>query len=319
MAHTNSYPNDWIELHNTTGSTINIAGWFLSDDDNNFKKYEIQVSDPRASIPAGGYVIFTQDYDFGYAGDPGSDVQFAYSELGETAYLCSGSGGELAGGFCTKEDFKASEDGVSFGRYTKSAAADYDVDFVSMASATYGLANSTAKVGPVVITEIMYHPADNSYAEYIEIKNTSGTTVALDDWLLVDETGGIEYYIPSGTSLAAGGYLLLTKNVAALSEEFSPAGVTILEWLEGRLSNAGEKVELQKPGTAEPSGYVPYIRVDRVNYSDGSHGGNFRELGYIDPWPTAADGGGQSLDRVAEGGYGNDVSNWAAAGATPGY
>ncbi|MHC5061355.1 MAG: lamin tail domain-containing protein [Planctomycetota bacterium] len=301
-----------------SGSTINIAGWFLSDDDNDLKKYEIQAGDPRASVPGGGYVVFNQDDDFGNASDPGSDVQFAYSELGETAYLCSGSGGELAGGFCTKEDFKASEDGVSFGRYTKSASAGYDVDFVSMASASSSTANGSPKVGPIVITEIMYHPAGNNYAEYVEINNISGGTVILDDWLLIDETGGIEYYIPSGTSLAAGGYLLLTKNVAALSEEFSPAGVTILEWLEGRLSNAGEKVELQKPGTAEPSGYVPYIRVDRVNYSDGSHGGNFRELNYNDPWPTTADGAGQALDRVTDGNYGNDVANWTAATPTPG-
>jgi hypothetical protein len=320
MTHTNSYPNDWIELHNTTGSTIDITGWFLSDDPDNFKKYEIGVSG-SVTIPPNGYVVFTQDDDFGDAGDPGSDVQFAFSELGETAYLCSGSSGELEGGFCTKEDFKASEDGVSFGRYTKSAAAGYDVDFVSMTAATQGNPNTdtTPKVGPIVITEIMYHPASNNYAEYVEIKNISGTTIPLDDWLLTDETGGIEYYIPSGTTLGAGQYLLLTKNEVALNEEFSPAAVTILEWCEGRLSNAGEKIQISKPGTPEPSGFVPYIRVDRVNYSDGSHGENFRELGYNDPWPTSPDGTGDSLDRVTDGNYGNDVANWQAlATPTPG-
>ena len=325
MAHTNSSPNDWIELHNTSGSTINIAGWFLSDDDNDFKKYEIQAGDPRASIPPGGYVVFTQDDDFGNAGDLGSKVQFGYSELGETAYLCSGSGGELAGGFCTKEDFKASEDGVSFGRYTKSAAAGYDVDFVSMDAPTRDAANtgSSPKVGPVVISEIMYHPAGNDYAEYVEIKNISGGTVTLDDWLLIDETGGIEYYIPPGTNLTAGSYLLLTKNDVALNEEFSPASVTTLEWLEGRLSNGGEKIELQKPGTPEPDGFVPYIRVDRVNYSDGLHGENFRELDYIDPWPESADGDslgglGHSLHRSSLTSYGNDVANWTAGTPSPG-
>jgi hypothetical protein len=318
MAHTNSYPNDWIELHNTTAGSINITGWFLSDDPDNFKKYEIQSGDPRANIPPGGYVVFTQDDDFGNASDPGSDVQFAFSELGETAYLCSGSGSNLAGGFCTKEDFKASEDGISFGRYTKSAAAGLDVDFVSMASATSGSANGSPKVGPVVITEIMYHPSNNNYAEYVELKNISGTTVALDNWLLIDETGGIEYYIPTGTSLTAGSYLLLTKNEVALNQEFGSPAATILEWVEGRLSNAGEKLELQKPGTPEPSGYVPYIRVDRVNYSDGSHGENFRELGYNDPWPTTPDGTGQALDRITDGNYGNDVANWQASAPTPG-
>jgi hypothetical protein len=62
---------------------------------------------------------------------------------------------------------------------------------------------------------------------------------------------------------------------------------------------------------------VPYIRVDRVNYSDGSHGENFRELGYNDPWPTAPDGTGHSLHRVIDGNYGNDVANWTTAAPTP--
>jgi hypothetical protein len=326
MAHTNSYPNDWIELHNTTGDSINIAGWFLSDDPDNFKKYEIQSGDPRASVPAGGYVVFTQDDDFGSASDPGSDVQFAFSELGETAYLCSGLGGQLAGGFCTKEDFKASEDGVSFGRYTKSAAAGYNVDFVSMASATSGFANAGPKVGPVVITEIMYHPGStdpchrtNPYAEYVELKNISGTTISLDNWLLTDEDEGIEYYLPADTSLADGEYLLLVKNEIAFSEEFTPAGgVTILQWVEGQLSNDGEKIQISRPGTPEPDGFIPYIRVDRVNYSDGSHGANFGELAYNDPWPTAPDGTGQALDRITDGNYGNDVANWTAASPSPG-
>jgi hypothetical protein len=164
----------------------------------------------------------------------------------------------------------------------------------------------------------MYHPASNNYAEYVEIKNISGTTVILDDWLLTDESGGIEYYIPPGTNLTAGSYLLLTKNDVALNEEFGSVGVTVLEWLEGRLSNGGEKIEIQKPGTPEPGGFVPYIRVDRVNYSDGLHGENFRELGYTDPWPTSPDGGGQSLERATDGNYGNDVANWTAASPSPG-
>ncbi len=319
MTHTNSSPQDWIELHNTTGSTIDITGWFLSDDNDNFKRYQIGVSAP-VTIDPNGYVVFTQNDHFGNYLDPGSDVQFGLSELGETVYLCSGSGGVLTGGFCAKEDFKASEDEVSFGRYTKSAAAGYDVDFVSMASASSGGANGSPKVGPVVITEIMYHPPDpNSYAEYVEIKNISGTTVSLEDWRLTDESGGIEYYIPSGTSLTNGSYLLLVKNEVAFNEVFTPAGgVTILEWVEGRLNNAGEKIQISKPGTPEPSGFVPYIRVDRVNYSDGSHGENFRELNYNDPWPMAPDGTGQALERITDGNYGNDVANWQAAAHSPG-
>ncbi|UCH21336.1 MAG: lamin tail domain-containing protein, partial [Deltaproteobacteria bacterium] len=44
LAHSDTEIYDWIELHNTTGSTINIGGWYLSDNDTDeasLKKYEI--------------------------------------------------------------------------------------------------------------------------------------------------------------------------------------------------------------------------------------------------------------------------------------
>ncbi|UCF42461.1 MAG: lamin tail domain-containing protein [Planctomycetota bacterium] len=317
---------DWIELYNTTDSNISIAGWFLSDDRDNLKKYEIQGSDPRATVDANGYVVFNAEDDFRDSNDPGSNFQFGLSELGEAVYLSSGSGGNLTGGYSIREDFKAAENDVTFGRYTKSAATANDVDFVAMASATKGYANSGPDVGPVVVSEIMYHPATNGYAEYVELRNTTGSTVPLYDvsnpnntWLFTDEDGGIEYYLPLGRSIPANGYMLLVKHSVAFNAEFTPAGgIEILEWASGRLSNAGEKVELLKPGDPEPdTGFVPYIRVDRVNYSDGGHPENFHELG-ADPWPTDADGGGKSLTRINTSLYGNDVANWDANTPTPG-
>ena len=62
-----------------------------------------------------------------------------------------------------------------------------------------------------------------------------------------------------------------------------------------------------------------YIRIDRVDYSDGSHGSGFP--GDVDPWPSEPDGGngdGSSLSRKVPGDYGNDVANWQAASDTAG-
>ena len=66
------------------------------------------------------------------------------------------------------------------------------------------------------------------------------------------------------------------------------------------------------PGILEPDGTVPYIRVEQGNYSDGEH-----PVG-VDPWPGSADGGGDSLHRLVDGDYGNDVANWYADPPTPG-
>jgi hypothetical protein len=82
----------------------------------------------------------------------------------------------------------------------------------------------------------------------------------------------------------------------------------------GWLANEGEQLELGKPGDVDGFGVRQYIRVDRVNYSDGSHPGNDP----TDPWPTQADGQGKSLTRTSMTQYGNDPNNWTAANPTPG-
>ncbi|HUT47432.1 MAG TPA: hypothetical protein VMX36_14220, partial [Sedimentisphaerales bacterium] len=75
--------------------------------------------------------------------------------------------------------------------------------------------------------------------------------------------------------------------------------------------NGGEKVQLSKPGD-QLDGTRYYIRVDRVNYSDGFH--PFGE----DPWPLGPDGYGQSLTRKVPADYGNDPENWSGADPSPG-
>ena len=104
LAHQDAYPEDWIELHNTTSSPINITGFFLSDDDANLTKYQI----PSTTIPANGYVVFTEDEHFG--------SYFALSENGDMVCLTGNRDGygRLIG-YRAKEEFGASEIGVAFG------------------------------------------------------------------------------------------------------------------------------------------------------------------------------------------------------------
>ena len=311
LAHTDGYPNDWIELHNTTGSLINIGDWYLSDDNLDLTKYKIA---PGTSIAAGGYIVFTQDDDFGAA--------FALSENGEILYLHSGDGSGITG-YSEEESFGASESEVAFGRYYKASTDSYN--FVAMSSNTpgaiyEGAANAYPKVGPIVINEIMYHPLDAAgYAEYIELLNISGGPVTLYDsstsepWKITD---GIEYTFPSGspTTIAAGDYFLLIKDLSAFTAEYgAPTAGKYAVWTSGGLKDGGEKVEISLPGD-EVLGVRQYIRVDRVNYSDGSH-----PVG-DDPWPTEPDDGitGTSLSRILPSDYGNDVINWQSATTTPG-
>lgn len=306
LAHTDLFPNDWIELYNTTGTRVNIGGWFLSDSDVDQYKYEI---DANTWIEGGDYLVFTQDSHFG--------SRFALSEIGEKVYLRS----PIGTGYIEQESFGASENNVAFGRYYKASTDSFN--FVSMSLSTpgpdyKGAPNAYPKVGPIVINEIMYHPIDPD-AEYIELKNITGSSVTLynsdsavlEPWKM---TEGVEYSFPTGTpvTIPAGGYYLLIKDLATFTAHYgAPTGGKYAVWADGSLSNGGEKIEISMPGDLDGL-ERQYIRVDRVTYSDGSH-----PVG-DDLWPTSADGEGMSLSRKVSSDYGNDVVNWQAATPTPG-
>jgi len=174
----------------------------------------------------------------------------------------------------------------------------------------------------------MYHPQDvfangaywnNFEEEFVELRNISGAPVGLFDparntntWKL---DNAVEYNFPPSTTIPAGGTILVVNfdpvlNPAqsnALRIKFSiPAGTRMYGPYKGDLSNEDENVALYRPDNPTLEGEVPYVLVDNVRYGD------------IDPWPTAADGYGQSLHRVNTAAYGDDVANWVAGGPTPG-
>ena len=303
---------DWIELHNTTGAVINIGGWFLSDDADDLMKYEIAADDPRALLEVGEYIVFTAVEDFRNSGLP-IEKQFGLSEHGEEVFLSSGLNGQLAGGYQVSQDFGTSVRDRSFGRYIKSQASGYDVDFVTMEQ-TMGSANNEPIVGPIVIREINYNsPESDSIEEFIELKNISGGQIAFYDPAnpghLWQFTKGIEFVFPAWSYIGAGEVVLVTRDDPESFRARHSIGSTVQIFgpFEGKLDNGGEKIELSKPSAPDAiTGFYSYIRVDMVNYSDNA------------PWPGSADGDGSSLFRINDSGYGNDVANWSAALPTPG-
>lgn len=108
---------------------------------------------------------------------------------------------------------------------------------------------------------------------------------------------------------------MVVKDVDAFQARYPgvPSGI-IYGPYDGWLANDGEQLELGKPGDVDDLGVRQYVRVDRINYSDGSHPGDSP----TDPWPINADGLGSSLTRSSTTLYGNDPNNWTAATPTPG-
>jgi hypothetical protein len=303
---------DWIELYNSTDGSVDISGWFLSDDGNDLTKYEIPAG---TVLGPHGYKVFYQDLHFGRA--------FGLSADGENVYLQSASGGQFTG-YKVRQKFGASEAGVSLGRYVTSSGA---VDFVPQVTATPGAANGQPKIGPVVISEIMYDPNLHQEAEYVELVNTGGVAVVLADpctgqaWRLADgdNPAGIDFVFPADRQvvLQPGQRLLVVKNQGAFTPVFGELqGVEVLEWLAGSLDNGGDWVRLYRPDGVVSGGQVRWILVDQVHYSDGLHGADL--AAGADPWPTEAKGRDKALGRVSLQGYGNDAANWQPVQPSPG-
>jgi len=165
-------------------------------------------------------------------------------------------------------------------------------------------------------------PYTNDQYEYVELQNITAEPVTLYDydkgapWAFSD---GIDFAFPaeSPVTIPPGGCVLVVRDPAALAWRYPNVDAEkILGPYDGRLSDAGESLELAMPGDADVSGGRYYIRVDRVNYSDGSHPED--TPGSVDFWPAGADGGGQSLTRKVTADYGNDPDNWIASLPSPG-
>ncbi|HEX2750321.1 MAG TPA: lamin tail domain-containing protein, partial [Verrucomicrobiales bacterium] len=147
-----------------------------------------------------------------------------------------------------------------------------------------------AAAGNLVVSEIMYHPADLTPAEitagftdadqfeYVELMNISAFTVNLTG---VRFTAGIEYDIASGTQLAPGARLVIARDRAAFLSRYPGASASLAAgaFLNGTaLDNSGEHLQLLDAG-----------------------GGIIKDFTYDDrfPWPEAADGDGGSLVLIA--------------------
>ena len=309
LTHTDLPLEDAIELHNTSDATIDIGGWFLSDRNDDLQIFRVPQD---TLIPAGGFVVFHES-DFNPA--PGFLPGFALSSSGgDQIYLSQADTAGQLTGYRALVNFGAAENGVSFGRHETSVG----FDFTSVTTRTLGDSNSPPRVGPIVVTEIMYHPPDingtndNVVDEFLELQNISGASVGLAGWRMRD---AVDFNFPSNSTLPPGSYLLLVSfdpvgdpaALAAFRSKYSVAPVVpVLGPYRGKLDNSGESVELVKPDAPAPDGDVPSVLVDKVRYRDTT------------PWASEADLGQASLQRRSPSAYGNDPVNWLAGLPTAG-
>lgn len=141
--------------------------------------------------------------------------------------------------------------------------------------------------GPYVFSEIHYQPRDRvdlKNLEFIELYNSQSWSEDLSGFRI---TGEVNYTFPQGTTIPAGGYLVIAAVPADVTSVYSLSGV-LGPWT-GALSNSGGVVRLR----------------------DNSDGVVFEvEYETSPPWPVAPGGTGHSL-VLARPSYGmNDPRAW---------
>lgn len=160
------------------------------------------------------------------------------------------------------------------------------------------LAQEASAFGPVLVSEVHYHPADDLRdREFVELYNRTSDPVDVGGWIL---TGGVTFLFPRPTVIRGGGFLVVAADPAALRAAYGLPAEAVGGPYEGSLANDGERLELWTS-----SGYLSSY----VEYKDS------------DPWPETPDGLGPSLERISALREEGDPQAWAASivvGGTPG-
>jgi hypothetical protein len=161
--------------------------------------------------------------------------------------------------------------------------------------AAFGASNVVTLNRDLVINEIMFnalpsYPSNvftESPEQWIELFNRGTSTVSLAGWNL---SGGVSFNFPSNTTLAAGAYLVVANDAAALRA--AHPGITVLGNFVGSLSHATDLIELKDANNNI---------VNEVRYCDGGR------------WPTYPDGGGSSLELIDPHADNRRAEAWAAS------
>ncbi|MBL9168789.1 MAG: lamin tail domain-containing protein [Verrucomicrobiales bacterium] len=316
-----------IELANVSAEPVDVGGWYLSDDRHSPFKYQLPGG---AMVSPGGFrVVYEQDWKSAPA-----PLNLTGARGGEIWLFEADTAGRLTGRAAWAR-FAPAPANTSFGAYKTGLELQWlPLDRPSFGVAApssleqfrsgQGQSNSLFRVGPIVISELYYHPVSGAGvdAEFIELENVSAQVVDLGSggsaehgWRLAE---AVSFDFPPGTRLLPGARLVVVdfspseqpnRLAAFRSAHGIPSTSTVMGPFQGRLDNAGDDVRLLAPlGAVAAFGTATHYLVDRVDF------------GSQRPWPEGlVDGGGASLHRRTSSAVGNSPLSWMASKPTPGF
>jgi len=158
--------DDWIELYNAGDSSVDLGGFYLTDDASEPRKWQIPTGNPTlTTIPAKGYLVIWADGD---TGDPGLHASFSLKAGGDEVALFHSDG-------VTRLDrvsFGPQAQNLSYGRYP-----DGGDELRLMVVPTPGEANVGITAG--VVADVQFSHPRGFYDNGFSLELTTATEDAV--------------------------------------------------------------------------------------------------------------------------------------------
>ena len=255
--------------------------------------FQLELANPSASaIPLAGYTIRSSaGPSFTLSGtlNAGAYLALTAAQLGFTPanndklFLFSPGGAGLL-------------DARQVAKRLRGLSSQYPGRWLYPASATFGAANAFTFNSAIVINEIMYaqrpltqSPFADDPEQWVELYNRSTAPVSLSGWSF---SSGITFSFATGTTIPAGGYLVVSNNMTALQAKWPAVAAAITGNFSGSIKHGGERLQLSD-ANGNP--------VNEVTFGNDA------------PWPIPANGGGSSIELRDPRADNNRPEAWAAS------
>ena len=231
-------PNISVEVYNPTEDTVDISGYWLSDNPGELDRYQVLEG---TKVSAGSYVVFNSD-QFNFKLNLKNERLFFTNPL-VTRVL----------DVCQLQRLSLVSS-LSWGRFPDGMNEWY------VMPTSLKNANKVELNSDIVINEIMFNPANGlDKNEYVELYNRGKTVVDLSGWAI---KGGISFELPKRTTLASNAYLVVAKNASWLRSQYELSVNKVIGDFKQALNNGEDKILLED---------TLGNQVDQVHYYDGGH------------------------------------------------
>jgi hypothetical protein len=253
-----------LELTNLSGGAIDLAGYVLRSSSG-------ASANLSGTLNAGAFLVFNA-------------AQLGFTPVdGDKLFLFSPGGIALL-------------DAREVTGRLRGRSPQYPGRWLFPSAATFGAPNAFTFNTDIVINEIMYDqrpltqsPFVEDPEQWVEVYNRGAVTVDLSGWSFSD---GIDFTIPAGTALPAGGYLVISNNAAALQSKWPAVASKIIGNFAGSIRHGGERLRLED-AFGNPA--------NEVTFANDA------------PWPGNAHEGGSSLELKDARADNTRPEAWAAS------